>query len=109
MVDYKTNRVPGARKLRADMYDTDTMRAMMFSSHYPLQGLLYSAALHRFLSASLTGYDPARHLGPIGYLFVRGMAGRPAPEMGMPQGVFTWHPKPELVEAISECLGGHHA
>lgn len=109
VVDYKTNRVPGARKLRADMYDTDTMRAMMFSSHYPLQGLLYSAALHRFLSASLTGYDPARHLGPIGYLFVRGMAGRPAPEMGMPQGVFTWHPKPELVEAISECLGGHHA
>ena len=91
------------------MYDTATMRAMMFSSHYPLQGLLYSAALHRFLSSSLTGYDPARHLGPIGYLFVRGMAGRPAPEMGMPQGVFTWHPKPELIEAISECLGGHHA
>ncbi|MDO4412071.1 UvrD-helicase domain-containing protein [Cutibacterium sp.] len=109
VVDYKTNRVPGARKLRAEMYDTDTMRAMMFSSHYPLQGLLYSAALHRFLVSSLPGYDPARHLGPIGYLFVRGMTGGSAPETGMPQGVFTWHPKPDLIEAISECLGGRHA
>ncbi|MSS45377.1 AAA family ATPase [Cutibacterium sp. WCA-380-WT-3A] len=108
IVDYKTNRIPGMSKLSPHMYDTRTMRAMMFSSHYPLQGLLYSAALHRFLASNLSGYDPATHLGPIGYLFVRGMAGLPASDGHMPDGVFTWHPKPELIEAISELLGGIH-
>ena len=108
VVDYKTNRIPGVHRLSPHMYDVRAMRAMMFSSHYPLQGLLYSAALHRFLASSLPGYDPATHLGPIGYLFVRGMADRPVPDGEMPDGVFTWHPKPELIEAISERLGGLH-
>ena len=108
VVDYKTNRIPGVHKLSPHMYDAHTMRTMMFSSHYPLQGLLYSAALHRFLASSLPGYDPATHLGPIGYLFVRGMADRPVPDGDMPDGVFTWHPRPELIEAISERLGGLH-
>ena len=108
VVDYKTNRIPGVSKLTPRMYDAHTMRAMMFSSHYPLQGLLYSAALHRFLASSHPGYDPATHLGPIGYLFVRGMAHRPISDGDMSDGVFTWHPKPELIEAISERLGGIH-
>ncbi|GAE73524.1 exodeoxyribonuclease V beta chain [Cutibacterium acnes JCM 18916] len=80
----------------------------MFSSHYPLQGLLYSAALHRFLASSLLDTTPQPISAPSATFFVRGMADRPVPDGDMPDGVFTWHPRPELIEAISERLGGLH-
>lgn len=79
VIDYKTNRAPvapGATLTRC-AYDPATMTSMMVESHYPLQALLYCAALHRFLASEWTGYDPDQHLGPVGYLFVRGMG--PAP------------------------------
>ena len=47
----------------------------MLHSDYPLQALLYVAVLHRFLRWRQPGYDPARHLGGVLYLFVRGMCG----------------------------------
>ena len=47
----------------------------MQRSHYALQALLYTVALHRYLRWRLTGYDPAEHLGGVLYLFVRGMVG----------------------------------
>lgn len=106
IIDYKTNRVPlpAGRQLRPDDYDQDTMAQMMIDSHYPLQAILYSAALHRMLSSRLPGYDPSHHLGGVGYLFVRGMTGRPAPEATMPTGVFTWYPPAELVVRVSDLL-----
>ncbi|WP_257478818.1 UvrD-helicase domain-containing protein [Acidipropionibacterium jensenii] len=102
IIDYKTNRVPmppGAA-LTPDSYDQPAMAAMMIGSHYPLQAILYSAALHRFLAARLSGYDPARHLGGVGYLFVRGMT----PDHG--HGIFAWYPRPELIVRVSEVLTG---
>ena len=58
----------------------------MVEHDYPLQALLYSVALHRYLRWRLPGYRPADHLGGVAYLFVRGMTGpdvarerRPAP------------------------------
>ena len=51
----------------------------MISAHYPLQALLYSAALHRYLRWRLPGYDPEKHLGGVLYLFLRGMAGPDTP------------------------------
>ena len=66
--------------------------------------------LHRFLSARLPGYVPARHLGGVGYLFVRGMAGPSTPVIdGASCGVMAWHPPAALVVAASELLGGVHA
>ena len=47
--------------------------------HYGLQALLYTVALHRYLRWRLPGYDPDRHLAGVGYLFLRGMTGGPAP------------------------------
>ena len=47
----------------------------MIDAHYPLQALLYSVALHRYLRWRQPGYDPERHLGGVLYLFVRGMCG----------------------------------
>ena len=51
----------------------------MLHSDYPLQALLYCVVLHRFLRWRQPGYDPARHLGGVLYLFVRGMCGPDTP------------------------------
>ena len=51
----------------------------MERAHYGLQALLYTVALHRYLRWRLRGYDPARHLAGVLYLFVRGMRGAGTP------------------------------
>ena len=79
----------------------------MLQAHYPLQALLYEVALHRFLRWRVAGYDPARHLGGVLYLFLRGMCG---PEVsfadGSVPGVFAWLPPATLVVAASDVLAG---
>lgn len=112
VVDYKTNRLaPTADEpLTLGHYTPQAMAEAMMEAHYPLQAILYCAALHRFLSLRLPGYDPATHLGGVGYLFVRGMAGGETPVVdGHSCGVFAWHPSPALVVAVSTLLGGDHA
>ncbi len=102
VVDYKTNRL-GTGDLTVAHYTRDRMAAEMIRSHYPLQALLYSVALHRYLRWRLPGYDPAVHLGGIRYLFVRGMIGPETPEGA---GVFDWTPPPALITEMSELLAG---
>ncbi|MBB5917147.1 exodeoxyribonuclease V beta subunit [Nocardia transvalensis] len=102
VVDYKTNRL-GTDHLTVAHYTRDRMAAEMMRSHYPLQAILYSAALHRYLRWRLPGYDPATHLGGIRYLFVRGMIG---PETPSGCGVFDWDPPVALVQDLSDLLAG---
>jgi exodeoxyribonuclease V beta subunit len=105
VIDYKTNRL-GPAELTLDHYDRPAMVAEMLRTHYPLQAILYCVALHRFLGSRLAGYDPERHLGGVGYLFVRGMGGRdarPGPD-GTVTGVFDWFPPAGLVAELSELL-----
>ena len=109
IVDYKTNRMPvlPGETLTVDHYRPEAMARAMMDAHYPLQALLYGVALHRHLARRLPGYDPDVHLGGVGYLFVRGMAGAETPvHQGMPTGVFTWHPSPDLIRAASAVLEG---
>ena len=102
VVDYKTNRLrPG--DLVVEDFDTVSMAAEMSAAHYPLQALLYSVALHRYLSWRIADYDPDRHLGPVQYHFVRGMAGPSTPD-GC--GVFEWRLPSGLVVAMSDLLAG---
>ena len=49
------------------------MREDIENNHYDLQYLIYSLALHRYLSFALPGYDPSIHFGGIYYLYLRGM------------------------------------
>ncbi len=102
VVDYKTNRL-GSGDLTVAHYRRDRMAEEMTRSHYPLQALLYSAALHRYLRWRLPDYDPDRHLGGVRYLFVRGMVG-PATPPG--HGVFDWDPPAPLIVALSDLLAG---
>lgn len=109
VVDYKTNRLGGGPG--AGAYHPSQLAVAMQRAHYPLQALLYSVALHRFLRWRLAGYEPERHLGGILYLFVRGMLGPDTPraEDATPYGVFGWHPPAALVEQLSDLLQGSRA
>ena len=102
VVDYKTNRLRQGPLTALD-FDRTSMAGEMLRAHYPLQALLYSVALHRYLRWRQPGYDPARHLGGIAYLFVRGMVG-PATPAGC--GVFDWQPPAALVVELSDLLAG---
>ena len=79
----------------------------MLHSDYPLQALLYSVVLHRFLRWRQPDYDPSRHLGGVLYLFLRGMCG-PGVVLadGTIPGVFAWRPPAALVVAASDTLAG---
>jgi exodeoxyribonuclease V beta subunit len=101
VADYKTNQLGDT----AADYGFPRLAEAMLHSDYPLQALLYSAVLHRFLRWRQPGYDPAQHLGGVLYLFVRGMCGPDTPvDGGHPAGVFGWNPPPELVVALSDLL-----
>ena len=111
VIDYKTNRIAVTPELTIGHFSQAAMAAEMIRAHYPLQALVYSVALHRFLTVRLPGYRPETHLGGAGYLFVRGMApsADPAPVDLTPNGVFAWRIPPALVVALSELLGGRDA
>ncbi|AGB21314.1 DNA helicase/exodeoxyribonuclease V, beta subunit [Mycobacterium sp. JS623] len=100
VVDYKTNWLGDpARPLTAADYAQPRLVEAMLHSDYPLQALLYSVVLHRFLRWRLPGYDPETHLGGVMYLFLRGMCGPDAPA-----GVFSWQPPASLITAVSELV-----
>ena len=102
IVDYKTNRIrPG--DLVVEDFDVEAMAGEMIAAHYPLQAMLYSVALHRYLRWRIQDYHPARHLGPVQYHFVRGMAG---PDTPPGCGVFEWALPPGLVVDLSDALAG---
>ncbi|SON58917.1 RecBCD enzyme subunit RecB [Mycobacterium simulans] len=101
VVDYKTNHL-GAT---AADYNFPRLTEAMLHSDYPLQALLYTVVLHRFLRWRQPGYDPQQHLGGVLYLFVRGMCGVDTPVLdGNPSGVFSWGPPSALVAAVSDLL-----
>lgn len=107
IADYKTNWLGGedAEPLSAWHYRPQALRQAMTHSDYPLQALLYSVALHRFLRWRQPGYDPEEHLGGAIYLYVRGMSGAGTPIIdGLPCGVFGWRPPAALVVALSNLL-----
>ena len=111
--DYKTNWLGAGAPddpdlvLRAHDYDAPALAAAMVHSDYPLQAMLYSVVLHRYLRWRQPGYDPERHLGGVLYLYLRGMCGPGTPVVdGQPCGVFAWRPPVALVDELSELIDG---
>ncbi|MGH8534410.1 MAG: hypothetical protein ACREV1_17265, partial [Gammaproteobacteria bacterium] len=70
--------------------------AVVSHAGYPLQYLLYTVAMHRYLRHRLTSYDYDRHFGGVYYLFLRGMDAR----RGADYGIFNRRPERALVEAL---------
>ncbi|MHB8293141.1 MAG: UvrD-helicase domain-containing protein [Acidimicrobiales bacterium] len=106
VIDYKTDRLGGiGEPLSAWHYRPSALAEVMSHGHYPLQALLYSVALHRYLRWRLPGYRPERNLAGVLYLFVRGMTGAANPRVDdQPCGVFSWRPPATLVTALSDLL-----
>lgn len=106
--DYKTNRLVGPKEPPDPrQYAPTSMTDSMIENHYPLQALIYSVALHRYLRSRLPDYDPSVHLGGVAYLFVRGMVGRDAPVVdGHTTGVWSWEPPAGLTTELSDLLAG---
>jgi exodeoxyribonuclease V beta subunit len=102
VADYKTNRLgPEGGPLTPWNYRPEALQTEMLHAHYPLQGLLYAVALHRYLRWRVPAYSPERHLGGVLYLFLRGMNPH-APTFGDDRsGVWSWKPPAGLIEAIS--------
>ncbi len=108
VIDYKTNAVHPADGDVGDAYARVSLADAMVGADYPLQALLYSVALHRYLRWRLAGYDPERHLGGAAYLFVRGMTGADPDrsDADHPAGVARWDLPPAAVVAVSDVLAG---
>ncbi|MFC5379241.1 UvrD-helicase domain-containing protein [Aquipuribacter nitratireducens] len=108
VVDHKTNRLaPREEALTAWHYRSEALEHSMVEAHYPLQALLYAAALHRYLRWRRPGYDPEQHLGGVLYLFLRGMSGPGVlDDAGEAPGVLAWRPPTALVVGLSDLLAG---
>ena len=97
IVDYKSNWLG----VNEAAYQSTALDQAMVSHDYPLQYLIYSLALHRYLRLRLPDYDPELHLGGAYYLFIRGMK----PDWGQ-SGVFYDKPSVALLDALDLCLQG---
>ena len=87
VADYKSNTL--------EDYERDNMLEAIAHSHYYLQYLIYSVALHRYLTQRIAGYDYKTHFGGVYYLFIRGMS---VDNQGA--GVFYDLPSFELIDAL---------
>ncbi|MCW0203265.1 MAG: UvrD-helicase domain-containing protein [Rhodanobacter thiooxydans] len=96
VLDYKTNWL-GAR---LGDYQGESLATAMAVHHYPLQALLYTVALHRYLRQRMDGYTAERHLGESWYLFVRAL--------GLAPGVGVWRRRwpAALIEALDDAFAG---
>jgi exodeoxyribonuclease V beta subunit len=85
VLDWKSNKLGSM----AQDYSRERLDEAMWHHNYELQGLIYLAALHRYLKLRIPAYDYQANIGGVLYLFVRGV--RPAwPSAGI------WHKLPEL-------------
>jgi len=98
IADYKSNHL-------GDKYSDYTHSAManaIDSHRYNLQYILYTLALHRYLSLRLPEYHYQEHIGGCYYLFLRGMH----PEHPG-AGVFYDKPPQALIEQLDRLFTGH--
>jgi exodeoxyribonuclease V beta subunit len=96
VLDYKTNQLGW----RVCDYRAPALEAVMDAHHYPLQALLYTVALHRYLRRRLPDYSPAQHLGDSWYLFLRGV--------GLEPGAGVWRRRWPfaLIDALDAAFAG---
>lgn len=96
VLDYKSN-------LLGDTlahYNEEALAETMAESGYDLQYLIYTVALHRYLTSRLPDYHYETHFGGVLYLFVRAMPKR---------GVYFARPEKATVLELERVLCGGNA
>ncbi len=78
IADYKSNHLGNDTQL----YHDHNMQQAIRSHRYDLQYIIYTLALHRYLSLRMADYDYDQHIGGCFYLFLRGMSAN-APQSGV--------------------------
>ncbi|WP_137938467.1 exodeoxyribonuclease V subunit beta [Chitinivorax sp. B] len=81
-------------------YTANNLIQGMAQHHYYLQYLIYTVALHRFLTQRLTQYSYEHHFGGVYYLFLRGVT----PDGRL--GVFHDRPSEALILALDTWMRG---
>ena len=97
VVDYKTNGAPVTKK-----YDPASLNLEMAKSGYPMQALLYSIALYRFIRGRVNHPNPESLIGGVLYYYIRGALVDSKPE----DGLMTWRVPQSLIVAVSDALDG---
>lgn len=93
LLDYKSNFLGTSEQ----DYQSESLKNAMQHSHYDLQYLLYTLALHRYLTVRDPHYDYQCDFGGVIYAFLRGMNGE-----NDQQGIFFDKPDWRLIEGLGE-------
>ncbi len=96
IVDWKSNHLGN----QLEEYGKEAIKAAMEKNLYPLQYLLYTVALNRYLSFRIKNYDYATHFGGVLYLFLRGVDNK----CGENYGVFRDIPPLAMINDLTNCL-----
>ncbi len=96
LLDWKSNHLGNS----LDDYGQSSMTQAMQSNFYPLQYLLYTVALNRYLSLRVKNYHYNTHFGGVLYVFLRGVSR----EQGESRGFFRDLPSEGLIEALTNIL-----
>lgn len=95
LVDWKSNHLGN----RVELYDRPTLEREMVRKLYPLQYLLYTVALNRYLEKRVPGYRYETNFGGALYVFLRGVdPDRPA------CGIYHDIPPAGLIAELTSCL-----
>lgn len=96
IADYKSNHLGHS----FSDYAPDALNRAIIDRRYDLQYLIYSIALHRYLSKRVPNYKYETHFGGVYYLFIRAMR----PEFGSTYGVFFKLPDYQHICALEKLL-----
>jgi exodeoxyribonuclease V beta subunit len=96
LLDWKSNHLGNS----LDDYGQSAMTESMQSNLYPLQYLLYTVALNRYLLLRVKNYHYTTHFGGVLYVFLRGVSR----EQGESRGFFRGLPSEGLIEALTDLL-----
>ncbi|MEI6652956.1 MAG: hypothetical protein WCL42_10330, partial [Chlorobiaceae bacterium] len=83
-----------------DDYGQSSMTQAMQSNLYPLQYLLYTVALNRYLALRVKNYHYTTHFGGVIYVFLRGVSR----DLGESRGFFRDLPSEGLIKALTDLL-----
>jgi exodeoxyribonuclease V beta subunit len=99
VVDYKSNYLGDSE----DDYQSSKLHRAMDEHDYHLQLILYTLALHRWLTVRLPDYQYDTHVGGAYYLFLRGM------NQHIPgNGIYFSLPDKRLIEELDELFSNQH-